>query len=108
VREYCFSARVESPRDTVFDLLMDPSNLPRFVSQVEVVEPAGDDRVLLRGPGCLRSAPPSPLSMFCGEWSGVLAPTGVAGSRWTATMTPEWRSCVPNSDAQLRLTHCSA
>jgi hypothetical protein len=54
--EYCFSTRVESPRDTVFDLLMDPSNLPRFVSHIQAVEPVGDDGVLVRGPGFAFSA----------------------------------------------------
>jgi uncharacterized protein YndB with AHSA1/START domain len=49
--EYCFSTTVESPRDTIFDLLMDPSNLPRFVSHIEAAEPLGDDRVLIRGRG---------------------------------------------------------
>ena len=49
--EYCFSATVESRRDTIFDVLMDPSNLPRFVSRIEAAEPLGDDGVLIRGRG---------------------------------------------------------
>jgi hypothetical protein len=54
--EYCISTRVESPRDTVFDLLMDPSNLPRFVSYIQAVEPIGDEGMLLRGRGFAFSA----------------------------------------------------
>jgi hypothetical protein len=49
--EDCFSISVESPRDTIFDLLMDASNLPRFVAHIEAAEPLGEDRVLIRGRG---------------------------------------------------------
>jgi uncharacterized protein YndB with AHSA1/START domain len=49
--EYRYSTTVESPRDTIFDVLMDPSNLPRFVSHIEAAEPLGDDGVLIRGRG---------------------------------------------------------
>ena len=49
--EYCYSTTVESPRDTIFDLLMDASNLPRFVAHIEAAELLGDDRVLIRGRG---------------------------------------------------------
>src|SRR5690349_20638970 len=108
--EYCISTRVESPRDTVFDLLMDPSNLPRFVSYIQAVEPIGDDGVFLRGPGFAFSASFSIVDVLRrvewtvgDDWSGWVQVDG-DDDAGVAQLSAELR-CTTASDALQRVTH---
>jgi hypothetical protein len=47
--EYEQSMLLQSPRDTIFDLLMDLSNLPRLVSIVQETKGGTDDQVRIQG-----------------------------------------------------------
>ena len=108
--EYYFSTRVESPRDTLFDPLMDSSNLPRFVSYIQAAERLGDDGLLLRGPGFTISA-----SFFIvdvlrrvewsvgADWRGWLQVDG-DDDAGVAQLSAELR-CTTASDALERVTH---